>query len=231
MGSRLTYANVMATIGVFIAIGGTSYAAVQLGKNSVKARNIAPNAVRSPKVKNGSLLAKDFKAGQLPAGATGPAGPPGEPGEPGPPGPAVVRQSTNVETTEIDKATVTVVQLGDNPSPPAYSGNYSSTPIVAAGDYFGLLVQAHLHVTGTPTGANFCELQRFVDGSLKGAAARVDIANTASPSVYLNFSDFSFAPGTRFGYAVQCTTTGKISFDSADMAALGGPIVAKFPAP
>ena len=33
--NRLTYANVMATVALFIALGGVSYAAVKLPKNSV----------------------------------------------------------------------------------------------------------------------------------------------------------------------------------------------------
>ena len=35
MGSRLTYANVTATLALVIALGGTSYAAIKLPKNSV----------------------------------------------------------------------------------------------------------------------------------------------------------------------------------------------------
>lgn len=57
-----------------MALGGTSYAATQLGDNAVHARNIAPDAVRSPKVKDRSLLAKDFAIGQLPRGKPGPPG-------------------------------------------------------------------------------------------------------------------------------------------------------------
>jgi hypothetical protein len=73
----------MATFAVFVALGGSSYAAVTLKKNSVKSRNIARNAVTSPKVKNRSLLATDFKLGQLPSGPRGPEGPQGSPGTPG----------------------------------------------------------------------------------------------------------------------------------------------------
>jgi hypothetical protein len=92
MGTRLarhlTFANVMAAAAVFLVLGGTSYAAAgKLGKNSVKGRNIAKNAITSPKVKDGSLLVKDFKAGQLPAGARGDAGPAGPAGPTGPAGP------------------------------------------------------------------------------------------------------------------------------------------------
>lgn len=68
---RLTYANVMATIAVFVALGGTSIAAISLTKNSVKGKHIARNAVTSPKVKDRSLRAQDFASGQLPAGERG----------------------------------------------------------------------------------------------------------------------------------------------------------------
>jgi hypothetical protein len=80
--SRLSYANVTATL----ALGGASYAAVKLPKNSVGTPQIKKNAVTGAKVenssltradvKNGSLSAKDF-GGALPAGAAGPQGPQG----------------------------------------------------------------------------------------------------------------------------------------------------------
>ena len=81
--SQLTYANVMATIAVFAALGGGAYAAATLPKNSVGAAQLTKNAVTSPKVKDGSLLAKDFKAGQLPKGDQGPKGDTGAPGAKG----------------------------------------------------------------------------------------------------------------------------------------------------
>ena len=58
--SCLNYANVMATLAVFIALGGGAYA-LSLGKGDVKARNIAKDAVRSKHVKDQSLLLKDLK--------------------------------------------------------------------------------------------------------------------------------------------------------------------------
>lgn len=42
---RLTYANVMATIAVFVALGGSSYAAVQLSKGSVATKHLKNGAV------------------------------------------------------------------------------------------------------------------------------------------------------------------------------------------
>src|SRR4051794_4883700 len=70
----LSYANVIATIAVFLALGGGAYAALKLPKNSVGSKQIRRNAVNSAKVKNGSLRKKDFKAGDLPAGQPGAPG-------------------------------------------------------------------------------------------------------------------------------------------------------------
>ncbi len=57
---RLTYANVMATVAVFIALGGSAYAAAQLKKNSVGTKQLKNNAVTGAKVKDGSLNAADI---------------------------------------------------------------------------------------------------------------------------------------------------------------------------
>jgi hypothetical protein len=80
--SRLTYANIMATIAVFVALGGSSYAAITITGKSVK-----DSSLTGKDVKNRSLVARDFKAGQLPSGPAGPVGPTGGPGPAGPAGP------------------------------------------------------------------------------------------------------------------------------------------------
>lgn len=63
----------MATVAVFAALGGGAYAAIQLPVNSVGKKQIRNGAVTSVKVKDRSLLGRDFKPGQLPAGARGPS--------------------------------------------------------------------------------------------------------------------------------------------------------------
>jgi hypothetical protein len=68
---HLTYANVVSSICLFILLGGAAYAATALGRNSVGSSQLRNNAVSSVKVKDRSLLAKDFKSGQLPRGANG----------------------------------------------------------------------------------------------------------------------------------------------------------------
>jgi hypothetical protein len=57
-----------------------------INDGEVKAADLATNAVTSTKVRDASLLAADFKAGQIPAGQAGPAGPAGAAGSPGPQG-------------------------------------------------------------------------------------------------------------------------------------------------
>ncbi len=44
---RLTYANVVSTIALFVVLGGVSYAAFHLPKNSVRSKNIVNHQVKS----------------------------------------------------------------------------------------------------------------------------------------------------------------------------------------
>jgi hypothetical protein len=81
-------ALVVALLALVVALGGTSYAAVTLAKNSVGTKQLKNNAVVSAKVKDGSLTAADFAAGQLPAGAKGEKGAQGAQGAAGAAGPA-----------------------------------------------------------------------------------------------------------------------------------------------
>lgn len=64
---RLTYANVVATLALFLALGGVSYAALKLPKNSVGTRQLKKGAVTGAKVKAGSLSASALAPGTLPS--------------------------------------------------------------------------------------------------------------------------------------------------------------------
>ena len=59
--ARLTYANVMATIAVFIALGGASYAAIKLPKNSVGSKQLKKNSVTKAKIKKNAVTAAKIK--------------------------------------------------------------------------------------------------------------------------------------------------------------------------
>ena len=64
---RPSPAMVVGCLALLLALGGTGYAASQA---------LPRNSVTSVQVKDRSLLARDFKAGQLPRGPAGPAAPP-----------------------------------------------------------------------------------------------------------------------------------------------------------
>jgi hypothetical protein len=81
----------VAILALLIALGGAGYAAVSLPRESVGTAQLKASAVTSAKVRNYSLLAKDFRKGQLPRGAVGAdgaIGATGATGPTGPPGPA-----------------------------------------------------------------------------------------------------------------------------------------------
>ena len=90
---HLSFANVVSLIALFVALGGTTYAAATLSKNSVGAKQIKKDSVRASEIKsravgtsevrNGALLVEDFKAGQIPAGAKGDKGDKGDTGDTG----------------------------------------------------------------------------------------------------------------------------------------------------
>jgi hypothetical protein len=114
---RLTYANVMATAAMFIALGlGSAYAADKIGskdiaRNAVKSKHVkgkavktkhiaggavkknklAQDAVHTRKVLDGSLLAADFAPEELPQGERGDQGPKGDTGPQGEPGQAATK--------------------------------------------------------------------------------------------------------------------------------------------
>jgi hypothetical protein len=68
----LTYSNVMATIAVFIALGGGAYA-VSVPRNSVGPAQLKKNAVNARAVRNHSLSASEFRSGVLPFDTAGKA--------------------------------------------------------------------------------------------------------------------------------------------------------------
>lgn len=76
---RLTYANVMSSIAVFLVLGGaTAFAAGHLGKNTVGSKQLKKNAVTSAKIKAGAVTGAKIKnasvtGAKIAAGAVGAA--------------------------------------------------------------------------------------------------------------------------------------------------------------
>jgi Collagen triple helix repeat (20 copies) len=85
--------NAIAYVALVLAMGGTSYAATTLPANSIGTRQLQNGAVTGQKVRAHSLLAQDFKLGQLSSGvkgntgAAGLQGPKGDSGTAGAQGP------------------------------------------------------------------------------------------------------------------------------------------------
>ena len=103
MRERFSYANVMATIAVFLALGGTSYAlslprnsvgSAELRPDSVGPSELRPNAVRSPAVRNRSIKLRDIARGARKSLR-------GQPGPRGPAGPAAVSFFASINSSGL----------------------------------------------------------------------------------------------------------------------------------
>jgi hypothetical protein len=115
---KLTYANVISTLCLFLLLGGgAAYAAIKLPRNSVGARQIKRGAVTPAKISNAT---KQVLAGaQGPRGATGAQGPKGPRGATGAAGATgkTGAQGPRGETGEAATALWAVVEGNSEPNP------------------------------------------------------------------------------------------------------------------
>jgi hypothetical protein len=65
--SHLTYANVIATLAMFVALGGSTYAVATIGADDIKR-----NAVRSKHIKKRAVTSRKIDSGAIRAKALGP---------------------------------------------------------------------------------------------------------------------------------------------------------------
>jgi len=115
---------------------GQAASRLVLPKNSVGSAQLKKNAITGAKVKNRSLMAADFKAGQLPAGPAGPQGPKGETGATGSPGLSGLEFAENSETNDHVNKTVSAFCSG------------GKRAIAVAGNASGLPFKAHIYASG-----------------------------------------------------------------------------------
>ena len=66
--SHLSFANSISLIALFVALGGTSLAAVTLSKNSVGAKQIKKNAVTASEVKRNAVGASEIRSNAIAGG-------------------------------------------------------------------------------------------------------------------------------------------------------------------
>ena len=141
---------VIASAALLLVLGGTGYAAVQA---------LPANSVTTVQVKDHSLLARDFKRGQLPRGPIGPVGPAGATGPAGPAGPAGSGASVRWALVRPDGGIAAQsggIALGAHPG----AGNYiltfasavSGHPILASGAYAGDVSDQRGETTAGPCG-------------------------------------------------------------------------------
>lgn len=87
--AKLTYANVVATLALFLVLaGGSAFAAGRLAKNSVGTKQLKNAAVSAAKIRKGAVTPAKLSAGAKATltGPHGPVGPQGPKGEQGPQG-------------------------------------------------------------------------------------------------------------------------------------------------
>ena len=192
---RISYADVMSSIAVFVALGGVGYAAVTLPANSVGERQVKRGAIRSAEVKNGALGRQDFKAGVLPVadgangvdgsdgadgsdgsdgsggsdganGVDGSEGPAGPPGPQGPEGPRGLQGLEGPEGPEGPAGTARAYAIVD----PACPSN-----ICAISKWKNIS-----SVTRVSTG-NYCVAASGMSGEVTPAFAAVEFSKTPAP--------------------------------------------------
>jgi len=154
---RPSPALVVAIVALVMSMAGAGYAAIHLPKNSVGHAQLKRNAVTTTNVKDHTLLARDFKKGQLPSGGgktgkTGPRGHTGRTGKTGPQGPPGPSASA-------------VSALGDPPAGVGAFGAIASTT-VSTTVTGRLLVQGTVPVSTVSCSSAGCtqSYELFVDG-------------------------------------------------------------------
>ncbi|MBS1862412.1 MAG: collagen-like protein [Actinobacteria bacterium] len=128
LSSKLTYANVVASLALFIALaGGTAFAASQLEKESVGTSQLKKEAVTPSKLSKKSKATLTGPQGpQGPKGDTGAPGPRGDRGEAGAAGSAVAYARIEANGTLDAAASMNVASA----SLSSVTGVYCITPSV-----------------------------------------------------------------------------------------------------
>jgi hypothetical protein len=163
-------------LALFIALGGSSYAAVQLKPGSVRTRALANGSVTHSKLRrgsvdttdvaNGSLTAADFKAGSIAAAVRGPIVHDGPQGVPGPTGAAGDQGPAGHNGTAS-------IALRARQSAPVTAAHGASTPVAldgsswtqAAGELDLVTGSLTVHVPASCTGSFGNTLTISVDGA------------------------------------------------------------------
>jgi hypothetical protein len=204
-------------VALLAALGGTSYAAFTLPKNSVGTKQLKNNAVVSSKVKNHSLTMADFKPGQLPAGPRGATGPTGPAGAMGPAGPtaSAFAIENKASSPEAIPANAFGVNLDLN------QGGTHTGPITVS--FQARLVvngQAVIQNTGGAAQSAECRLGLVGSGSPPFNEAADVTVPAAGYETATQTGAFDVSPGT-YNFQLQCAEfpsgTSTLQYDKGDL--------------
>lgn len=205
---QLTYANVIATLALFLALGGAAFAATQLPRNSVGTGQLKPEAVTAGKIakKTRNQLKGDRGATgpQGPAGKTGAKGATGATGATGAKGDTGARGPAGADGTgpafEVFTAPSTQKTIGISP-----------TPIVAENLNAGAYVfTANVVVEATSPGTVTCTLASGGEAveELNGVGETMTLSLSATRTLG--------GPGAE---TLTCSTTGGANANYANLIA------------
>jgi hypothetical protein len=202
---HLTYANVAATLALFLALGGAAYAATQLPRNSVGTAQLQREAVTAGKI------AKKTR-NQL-RGARGPAGPQGPQGKPGPKGATGAKGAQGARGEKGER--------GEPGTGPAFEV-FTAAPKTTPGQILGQTLAAGAYViTADVTATNTAEpesipIECTLAAGTESAARAVSLANgevgTVSVSITHTF-------GSAGAATLTCNSPKPLLVDGANMIA------------
>ena len=200
--ARLTYANVVSTICLFLLLGGgAAFAATQLPKNSVGAKQLRNGAVTQAKI---ATQAQAALRGQT--GAQGPRGETGARGDAGPRGEAGLRGETGLR----GPAGPTEGQsFGDDLpwTPELEFGSPVTTETTGKLYVFGHVESAEVNCT---TGS-VVESALFVDGVLVPGTSWEMVAGVKKSIDFAGVTAASIAAGTpKLAWGARCVGPGTV---------------------
>jgi hypothetical protein len=204
---HLTYANVAATLALFLALGGAAYAATTLPRNSVGTAQLKAQAVTAAKI--AKKTRKQLQGARGPAGAQGPQGKAGKQGQKGATG-AKGAQGTRGEKGDP----------GTGPAFEVFTASSRPTPgqilaqTLGAGAY---VVTADVRVTNTAAGKGPVPVECTLSGG--GVASGVMAATMAEGAVATVSASMTTAFGTAGAVTLTCNSPVPVLVDYANIIA------------
>jgi Collagen triple helix repeat (20 copies) len=198
---HLTYANVAATLALFLALGGAAYAATQLPRNSVGTAQLRKEAVTAAKI--AKKTRKQLQGNRGPAGPQGPAGKAGKAGAKGTTG---AKGAQGIQGPKGEAGDLPAFEVFGNTKPIGVA----PTPVLAENLNTGAyVVSANVVVQATAAGTVNCTLSGGGE-----AVATLGAAETTTLSLSVTRGLGAAAPVT-----LTCSATGEATATYANLVA------------